>query len=80
MYYNFICILYALLYGQNFILVKSGCYRHCGNTTAAVNTTSRTFFREVFSGPYTAKDPDKAIVTKHYSAKAKIEFIDKQEA
>jgi hypothetical protein len=26
MYYNLICILYALLYGQNFILVKSGCY------------------------------------------------------
>jgi hypothetical protein len=27
MYYNLICILYALLCGQNFILVKSGCYR-----------------------------------------------------
>jgi hypothetical protein len=26
MYYNLICILYALLCGQNFILVKSGCY------------------------------------------------------
>jgi hypothetical protein len=26
MYYNLICILYALLYGQNFILVKSRCY------------------------------------------------------
>ncbi len=24
--YNLICILYALLCGQNFILVKSGCY------------------------------------------------------
>jgi hypothetical protein len=28
MYYNLICILYALLCGQNFILVKSGCYNH----------------------------------------------------
>jgi hypothetical protein len=27
MYYNLICIfLYALLFAQNFILVKSGCY------------------------------------------------------
>jgi hypothetical protein len=26
MYYNLICILYALLCGQNFTLVKSGCY------------------------------------------------------
>jgi hypothetical protein len=26
MYYHLICILYALLCGQNFILVKSGCY------------------------------------------------------
>jgi hypothetical protein len=26
MYYKLICILYALLCGQNFILVKSGCY------------------------------------------------------
>jgi hypothetical protein len=26
MYYNLIRILYALLCGQNFILVKSGCY------------------------------------------------------
>jgi hypothetical protein len=30
MYYNLICILYALLCGQNFILVKSGCYRGHG--------------------------------------------------
>jgi hypothetical protein len=28
MYYKLICILYALLCGQNFILVKSGCYRY----------------------------------------------------
>jgi hypothetical protein len=28
MYYKSICILYALLCGQNFILVKSGCYRN----------------------------------------------------
>jgi hypothetical protein len=29
MYYKLICILYALLCGQNFILVNSGCYtRH----------------------------------------------------
>jgi hypothetical protein len=27
MYYNLICILYAHLCEQNFILVKSGCYR-----------------------------------------------------
>jgi hypothetical protein len=27
MHYKLICILYALLCGQNFILVKSGCYR-----------------------------------------------------
>jgi hypothetical protein len=27
MYCKLICILYALLCGQNFILVKSGCYR-----------------------------------------------------
>jgi hypothetical protein len=27
MYYKLICILYALLCGQNFILVKSGCYK-----------------------------------------------------
>jgi hypothetical protein len=26
--YKLICILYALLCGQNFILVKSGCYVH----------------------------------------------------
>jgi hypothetical protein len=26
MYYKLICVLYALLCGQNFILVKSGCY------------------------------------------------------
>jgi hypothetical protein len=26
MYYKLICILYALLCGQNFILLKSGCY------------------------------------------------------
>jgi hypothetical protein len=26
MYYNLICIFYALLCGQNFILVKNGCY------------------------------------------------------
>jgi hypothetical protein len=26
MYYKLICILYALLCGQNFILVKSRCY------------------------------------------------------
>jgi hypothetical protein len=26
MYYKLICILYALICGQNFILVKSGCY------------------------------------------------------
>jgi hypothetical protein len=26
MYYKLICVLYALLYGQNFILVKCGCY------------------------------------------------------
>ena len=26
-YYKLICILYALLCGQNFILVKSGCYK-----------------------------------------------------
>jgi hypothetical protein len=26
MYCKLICILYALLCGQNFILVKSGCY------------------------------------------------------
>jgi hypothetical protein len=26
MYFKLICILYALLCGQNFILVKSGCY------------------------------------------------------
>jgi hypothetical protein len=25
-YYNLICILYALLCGHNFLLVKSGCY------------------------------------------------------
>jgi hypothetical protein len=26
MYYKLICILYVLLCGQNFILIKSGCY------------------------------------------------------
>jgi hypothetical protein len=26
MYYKLICLIYALLCGQNFILVKSGCY------------------------------------------------------
>jgi hypothetical protein len=26
MYYKMICILYVLLSGQNFIVVKSGCY------------------------------------------------------
>jgi hypothetical protein len=30
MYYKLICILYALLCGQNVILVKSGCYKTCG--------------------------------------------------
>jgi hypothetical protein len=28
-YYKLICILYAVLCGQNFILVKSGCYNTC---------------------------------------------------
>jgi hypothetical protein len=28
MHYKLICILYALLCGQNFILVKSGCYNN----------------------------------------------------
>jgi hypothetical protein len=28
MYYKLIGILYALLYGQKFILVNSGCYRY----------------------------------------------------
>jgi hypothetical protein len=28
MYYKLICILYTLLCGQNFILVKSGCYTY----------------------------------------------------
>jgi hypothetical protein len=28
MYYKLLCILYALLCGQNFILVKSGCYTY----------------------------------------------------
>jgi hypothetical protein len=32
MYYNLICILYALLCGQNFILVKSGCYKQVAVT------------------------------------------------
>jgi hypothetical protein len=27
MYYKLICLFYALLCGQNFILVKSGCYK-----------------------------------------------------
>jgi hypothetical protein len=32
MYYKLICLLYALLCGQNFILVKSGCYSStCNN-------------------------------------------------
>jgi hypothetical protein len=32
MYYNLICIfLYALLFAQNFILVKSGCYKNLAN-------------------------------------------------
>jgi hypothetical protein len=34
MYYNLICILYALLCGQNFILVKSGCYSELQHTDA----------------------------------------------
>jgi hypothetical protein len=35
MYYNLICIfLYALLFAQNFILVKSGCYRSGGGVAA----------------------------------------------
>jgi hypothetical protein len=33
-YYKLICILYALLCGQNFILVKSGCYRVAGEFNA----------------------------------------------
>jgi hypothetical protein len=32
MYYNLICILDALLCGQNFILVKSGCYKQVAVT------------------------------------------------
>jgi hypothetical protein len=32
MYYKLICILYALLCGQNFILVKSGCYTNQQHT------------------------------------------------
>jgi hypothetical protein len=31
MYYKLICILYALLCGQNFIFVKSGCYNIAPN-------------------------------------------------
>jgi hypothetical protein len=47
MYYKLICILYALLCGQNFILVKNGCYkvnpdrrqnpRGCGDLAALEN-------------------------------------------
>jgi hypothetical protein len=32
MYCKLICILYALLCGQNFILVKSGCYNYLVNS------------------------------------------------
>jgi hypothetical protein len=37
MYYKLICILYALLCGQNFILVKSGCYTHSSLVAAATS-------------------------------------------
>jgi hypothetical protein len=39
MYYKLICILYALLCGQNFILVKSGCY-----TAVAAGSWASTFY------------------------------------
>jgi hypothetical protein len=32
MYYKLICILYALLCGIFFILVKSGCYKNLGSS------------------------------------------------
>jgi hypothetical protein len=35
MYYKLICILYALLCGQNFIHAKSGCYRPKGRVGSA---------------------------------------------
>jgi hypothetical protein len=46
MYYNLICIFYALLCGQNFILVKSGCYREAMPSKLS---KSPLFSRSVFS-------------------------------
>jgi hypothetical protein len=36
MYYKLICILYALLCGQNSILVKSGCYKSTTSLSAEI--------------------------------------------
>jgi hypothetical protein len=43
MYYNLICILYALLCGQNFILVKSGCYRSQARKIVYVSNSMPTW-------------------------------------
>jgi hypothetical protein len=42
MYCKLICILYALLCGQNFILIKSGCYinQQCRNDHLKVTNTT----------------------------------------
>jgi hypothetical protein len=46
MYYKLICILYALLCGQNFIPVKSGCYSHgAAHTKGEEAAASRRFER-----------------------------------
>jgi hypothetical protein len=44
MYYKWICILYALLCGQNFILIKGGCYTLSGPRYARLQTHWRHTF------------------------------------
>jgi hypothetical protein len=39
MYYNLICIFYALLFARNFVLIKSGCY----NFIVGLPLTARKF-------------------------------------
>jgi hypothetical protein len=51
MYYKLICILYALLCGQHFILVKSGCYTSLGSDSE--------YIREVYMVAQNGEVPEK---------------------
>jgi hypothetical protein len=57
MYYKLIYILYALLCGQNFILVKSGCYTAQAKQLAAGSSTHDQSVEGPSEGSYTMDGP-----------------------